>query len=57
MKRYNIFVDYGLEGWKIEGQTDDFDEAVEYHFLALRNGHQTWIFKPVFLDITEAIEE
>lgn len=45
---------YGIEGWKITGQTDDFDKAVQIRENSMSNGNsEVQIFKTVRLTISE----
>ncbi len=39
MKQYVVFVNYGLEGWKIWEQSDSFEEAIKAREAALSNGN------------------
>lgn len=52
MKKYVVMVDYGVEGWKIQDETDDFQEAVQIRESAMF-GSTVVIFKPVELVVTE----
>lgn len=56
MKKYVVMIDYGTEGWKIQAETDNWDEAVEAWKGALRNGRAE-IFKTVRMFIAEASRE
>lgn len=53
MQHYVIMSDYTSEGWKIVGETDDFQEAVKMREQGLKQCCDTVIFKPVKLVVTE----
>lgn len=46
-KRFVVFVNYGLEGWKIHEQTDDAQEALKFRDQAMSCGNEeVVIFSP-----------
>lgn len=50
MRSYVVFVNYGLEGWKIYDQADTLADAVRDREEAMGNGNrEVVIFKPVRL--------
>ena len=54
MKKYVVMTDYGLEGWKITGETDSFPYAVKLRDTSMGDGNENVvIFKPVELVVTE----
>lgn len=54
MKTFVVFVNYGMEGWKIADETDDFNEAVmiREHSMGMGNSDVV-IFRPVILEVRE----
>lgn len=58
MKTYVVMTNYGVEGWKIAGETDDFQEAVKLREAALGYGEEDVVmFKPVKIKYTELVED
>jgi len=54
MKKYVVMIDYGdYEGWKIQGDTNDLDEAITMRESVLHYGNEVAIFQRVQL-ITKA---
>lgn len=53
MQHYVIMSDYTSEGWKIIGETGDFQEAVKIREQGLKQCYDTVIFSPVKLVVTE----
>jgi hypothetical protein len=46
--QYVVMVNYGLEGWKPWGETNDFGEAVSLREEAMGSGsHEVIIMRPV----------
>jgi len=59
MKRYIVMTNYGAyEGWKISGQTDDFQSAVDIReeYMWLGNS-EVVIFRPVKIQVQEDGDE
>ena len=46
-KKYVVFVNYGIEGWKIHSEFDDFYEAHRSYEEAMGFGSEVVIFSPV----------
>lgn len=59
MKAFVVMTNYyGYEGWKISGDTDDFEEAVAMREQSLSMGNsEVVIFRPVILEIKEKQRE
>lgn len=52
--KYVIMVNYGTEGWKPWGETNDWKDAVDKWKEAMGLGNkEVWIMKPVNLLIRE----
>ena len=53
-KKYVVMVDYRSEGWSIQAETDDFDEAVKMRDEAAINCcTRAVLFKVVEMTVTE----
>lgn len=53
-RKYIVMIDYGLEGWKVHAQTDDWKNAIVHWKTAMSLGNQdVQIFKNVEMNILE----
>ena len=54
MKTYVVMTDYHIEGWRIDIETDSFDDAIKARENSMSNGNRNVrVFKNVELIITE----
>lgn len=52
--KYIVMTNYGLEGWKISGQSDTFEGALLIQKESSSNGNdEVFILKPVKMKIVE----
>lgn len=58
MEKYVVMTNYGdYEGWKIEGQTVSFEQAIIIRENCLSLGlHEVIIFTPVKYIVTEVVD-